>query len=112
EPDFFAIVQHDRDGHEVFSSRAVGDGVGTAGIIGNHGAGGATRVSRGIRAVGYAVLRAGNAQGNTDDARFHGGGAVLDIDIEDAVEVARGINNQPRAQRISGDRGPSAAGDN
>src|SRR5699024_3013144 len=64
-----------------------------------------------IRAIGQPEFSDRVAQPVADDAGFHGGHAVFDVDIQDAVEIARSINNQPRTDGIARNRGAATARD-
>src|SRR5690625_3017644 len=64
-----------------------------------------------IRPVSQPVLCNGITQRITNRTGFHGGHAVFDVDIQDAVEIARSINNQPRTDGIARNRGAATARD-
>ncbi len=85
--------------------------MGAAGVIGHHAPDGAARVGRGIRPIGKPVRGRGIAQGITNHARLYRGGGSLGVDVEDAVEVAGSVNDEPLPDGVARHGGTATASD-
>ena len=94
---------------DVLRRRAPPDRVRAARVVAHHPADRAPRVRGRIRPDPQPVEGRGRVDDVEDRAREDGDGARLGVERRDPVEVARRVDDDPRADRVPGDARPAAA---
>jgi len=96
---------------EVVAGRAVGDRVGSAGVVAHHAAEHRPIGGRRLGAKEEAVRREIPVEVVADDARLHTDAAAGDIERHDLIEIPAEIDDDPVADHLSGQRRSRASRD-
>ena len=112
EPDHVAVGQHHLQAEHVVGGEAVFQAVHAARVLGDVAADGAGDLRGGVGGVVEALVLDGLGDAEVGDAGLGGDGAVLEVDVEDAVELAHAQDDAVgERQRPAGQAGPGAARD-
>ena len=103
------IGQHHVQIADVIDGLAVDDRAGAARVVRDHPADGGAAGRRHVGREAEVMWLERGVEVVEHHAGLHAGGARLRIDREDAVEVLRGVEHQPGADRLAGLRGAAAA---
>ncbi len=110
ETDHLAGDQHHLDAHHIIGGEAVFQAVHAAGILRDIAANGAGDLRGRVGRVIEAVIGDRRGDAEIGDAGLRGHRAVVEIDVEDAVELAHAEQDRIlQRQRAAGERGAGAA---
>ena len=108
--DHRAVDQHHRDAEEVVGGDAVFQAMRAAGVHGDVAGDGAGELARRIGRVEEARMRDRLGDGEVGDAGLHARGAVVEIDVEDAVHLGDAEDDGVLLREgAAGERGAGAA---
>ncbi len=105
-----AAAGQDVERDDVVGGAPVAQRARPAGVVADHPADGAAVVGRGVGPEAQPVRGGGHLEGGLDDAGLHRGRPGLRVERGDGVEVAGGVEHQPRPDGVAGTGGPRATG--
>jgi hypothetical protein len=95
--------------NDMVCRHAIKDGVRAGGVVGDDAAHGGAFGGGGVGAVLQSMRGGGSVQARQDDSRLDSGGLRFGVNGDDFVQEAGGVQNQGRANGLTGQRGAAAA---
>ena len=105
-----AVGQQSFDRVHVVDHVPVADGAGPATVVPRHAAEGRAAPGGHVHGKEEPVRPQGAIEGVQHEAGLHGDPALLEVEVEDAVQVLAEVDDEGRADRLPALRGPASTG--